>query len=866
MRDEGRVARRAVAAFAAAALALPALSAGVTVKAVPGEGALEKARDEVRQLLSENGGEPPAGGITVELANGVYRLTEPLTFGRGDSGSPSSPVVWKAANRGMARISGAAAIKEIPIDWTKSPASLIPEASRKSVKAYSIPGEGELPGFRNGGLQPQLTEKPLSVNSGGRRCAPARWPNDLYARTGEPVTPIVDSFNEWGENWYASFGGDFRVPGVPQLAAWAKEPDLWAFGMWRFEWSATTSPVLGVDPVREVMCVDTNQNAYGFLPNAPFNVFNAFSEIREHGDWAVDRRTRTLYVHQRDGERIDVSLVPQIFTSWPSVHDLVFEGLVFEHARMNGIRFYNATNVTVRASVFRGIGDTAVGFGGQSSRSVIHGCDFYDLGRGGVQLSGGVQATLTPGSNVVENCHIHHFGRVQPIAQPAIGMSGVGNRAQHNLIHHFAHQGIVYIGNDHYCGYNVLHDGVMYNNDAGMIYCGSYDWSRRGSVCEYNCIFMAGKQPLSSHVQGIYMDGWTSGVTVRGNIVNRASLGIYTSGGNDNVVVDNVVVNCQRGIYLSSLGADSFAKGAALKGKDSFLYRKLLAGRKLYETELWRTRYPRLLDLLAIPDPVEAHNAYWYVCTNNVSCATQPLKVANAEKVLKTHFMTNNVELAGDPGFVDYEGFDWELKPDAPARRVLPDGTRFARMGLYDSPWRVSPAVRHGEDMSTPRPIRTEFDQGEVTISILGPKGGRWHMLSTATPDWREYCYEEVVSTDATYRVALVGGQGYKTMYDDVRVEGHPELNGTFARGGEGWTWDKAEKPSTAGECGTPHGVVRSDEAAVGAFVAMANNKNVVTSRGFKMKRGEKLKVTLKARQYVPDFIRPYAKEKERKK
>ncbi len=228
--------------------------------------------------------------------------------------------------------------------------------------------------------------------------------------------------------------------------------------------------------------------------------------------------------------------------------------------------------------------------------------------------------------------------------------------------------------------------------------------------------------------------------------------------------------------------------------------------------------------------------------------------------------LTNNVDLAGAPGFIDYEGFNWELKPDAPARRELPNGTRFAQMGLYDSPWRVSPAVKHGEGMSRPRPIRTEFDQGEVTISVVGPKGGRWKYLSTATPVWREYGYEETVQEDGKYQIALIGGQGYKTMYDDVRVEGHPELNGTFARGGEGWTWDKAEKPSTAGECGTPHGVVRSDEAAVGAFVAMANNKNVVTSRGFKMKRGEKLKVTLKARQYVPDFIRPYAKEKERKK
>jgi hypothetical protein len=242
-------------------------------------------------------------------------------------------------------------------------------------------------------------------------------------------------------------------------------------------------------------------------------------------------------------------------------------------------------------------------------------------------------------------------------------------------------------------------------------------------------------------------------------------------------------------------------------------------------------------------------------------CATQGLRVGNKEKVLPTHFMKDNVELDGDPGFIDYEGFNWELKPDAPARKVLPNGTRFAEMGLYDSPWRFSPAVKHGEGMSRPRPIRTEFDQGEVTISVMPPNGGgRWHNLSTATPEWREFAYEEVVKTDGVYKIALVGGQGYKTMYDDVRIEGHPEIDGTFDGDGKSWTWDKNEKPSTKGEKGTPHGVVETDEAASGRRVAMANNKNVVVSKSFKMKKDDTLRVVLKAKQYIPDFIRPYWK------
>ena len=832
------------------------MAAATVINVEPGPCALHKAQERVRALMRRDPANARLGGLEVVLADGLYRLEAPVELAEVDCGADGIPVVWRAANRGRAVISGSVEAKPGKVDWSRPPASLVPEGVRTDVKAYRICGTNSIPGWRNGWRRKDLNETPIQVHVGGRRCRVATWPRKGYARTGQPVSPIVDSVNEWGENWYASFGGDFRVLDAPHLSKWAREPDLWAFGMWRFEWCTTTAPVLKVNPVEMVMCVDTNQNPYGFLPNRPYNVFNAFSEIAEDGDWAVDRKTRMLYVHQGRDAPVEVSIAQNLFSSQSPVHDVEFRDLVFEHSRMEALRFRNAKRVTVRGCLFRGIGDTAVEFGGDSRNSVVNGCDFHDLGRGAVKLSGGDVKTLTAASNVVENCHIHHFGVASPVAQPAISMSGVGSRAEHNLIHHFSHQGILFNGNDHYCGFNVLHDGVMYNNDAGMIYCCQHDWSKRGSVCEYNCVFMAGKQPLSSHVRGIYIDGWSSGIVLRGNIVNRASQGIYTSGGNDNVVVQNLIVNCQLGIDLSSLGADSFAKAAALQGEKSFLYKKLLAGRALYEAEPWRTRYPRLLDLLAMTNKVDAHNAYWYICTNNVMCATQGLRVGNSEKVLPTHFIKDNLELAGDPGFVDYGGFNWELRPDAPARKALPGGTRFAEMGLYDSPWRFSPAVKHGEGMSRPRPIRTEFDQGEVTISVVKSNVGHWHHLYTATPEWRDYEYVETLDEDCEVKLVLMGGQGYKTMYDDVCIEGHSELDGTFEDGAKGWTWSRQEKPSSKGEKGTPHGIVESDEAAGGRFVAMANDRNNITSVPVRMKKGETLRIRLKAKQYIPDFIR----------
>ncbi len=850
-----------IAVLAASVAGGLSASTGVTVTVVPGERELEKARAEVRRIIRQNGGRPPEGGLRVELADGVYRLDRTFDLGKLDSGAPGAPIVWAAAHRGKAIVTGAVRPREMPIDWSCAPASLIPAAARAHVKAYAIPGKDPIPGFRNGGLQPKLTEHAITVHSAGRRCAPARWPSTGYGRTGENVHPAVDRINEWGENWYANMEGMFHLD-LPrwQFEAWAKEPDLWAFGMWRFHWSSSTTPVLKVDPVERVMCVDTNQNQYGFLPNGPFFVFNAFSELDREGEWAIDRARRVLYLWPYDAEPPEVGLIERLIVSWGGLHDVIFEGLALEGSRENAMHICGARDVTVRASLIRRTGGAGVLIS-KSFGCRVSGCDLENIGTRGVSLDGGVHRTLTPGSNVVENCHIHHYGQVQPVNSPGVVLSGVGNRAEHNLIHHGEHQGITFYGNDHYVGFNIVHDVCRYANDAGALYISGYDWSLRGTVIEYNVIFMVGKQPLTSHTNAIYLDGWSSGNTVRGNIINRAVLGIYMSGGNENTCVRNVVLNTPTGIVLSSLGADSFAKGAALKGEKSFLYQKLLKGRELYETELWRTRYPRILDILAITNKVDAHNAYWYVVTNNVMCGTGGLVVSNKEKVMSTHVISGNVEMAGDPGFVDYEGFDWELKPDSPMRKVLGGGTRFHEMGLYASPWRFSPPVRHGEGMSRPRPIRIEHIMGEVKAIFTPHWGGgsKWRNLGEATLEWAEYSGTWTPDRDGKLELVLTGGNGYQTMVDDVRVTGARLVDGSFENVPSAWKELTVKDWVKNGNTEGPWGVIDSPLATGGRKVALVDLAHRLTQT-LDVKKGVPVTVTIKARQWVPDSIKSFVK------
>ena len=55
---------------------------------------LERARDAIRQLKQK--GPLPKGGVTIWLRGGDYFRTNALELAATDSGTPQSPIVWRA--------------------------------------------------------------------------------------------------------------------------------------------------------------------------------------------------------------------------------------------------------------------------------------------------------------------------------------------------------------------------------------------------------------------------------------------------------------------------------------------------------------------------------------------------------------------------------------------------------------------------------------------------------------------------------------------------------------------------------------------------------------------------------------------------
>ena len=824
--------------FALKALSVCILSAGlagcdgevVTISVTP-TGSVrtpEAARDAVRAAkarLAKAG--RPETPIEVVFDDGVYRLEAPLELAADDSGSTSAPVVWRARNRGKAAFSAGVAVEWKPLDDEKVRA-LLPPAARDKVVFANVPGKGPLPSFLNGShLVMSGKDIPIEVFADSTRLVCARFPNEGFASTGAVEAEQIRT----GQR--AMKDGTFEYDRA-KLAEWTKEPFPWTFGLWGVEWCDLRAPLEGIDLGKGTIALKREYIPFGLREDKNFYVFNAFCELDRPGEWVVDRERRRVYLWPLGGEEPKVksegcSMAAEIVASdglvqAKGVKDVVFDGLVFEKSRLSAVALNDCTNVTVRACIVRHTCSWGVHVEGGCGCRVV-GCDLYDLGEGGVFLSGGDHLKLERADHVAENNHIHHYGRVFYNYRQGVSLNGVGCSAIHNLVHHSPHTGIYAMGNDHYIGWNVIHDTCEFNDDAGAIYVWNYSFVKRGVMIEHNVIHMTGKKRFPSNTEGIYLDDYSPENVVRYNFINRASLGIHLAGGQCNETYGNVMLNCTRSLSLST--RQPWANSQL--GRKSRNFTELDAHYDVYSSEKWLRHYPGLAKLLPLKDPVLAHHAYWNVVSNNVSAYSGAASKSCWEAISNSTVWADNVACGDrDPGLADYFGFGWTAKPGSPNAAVI-DGCGFDKAGLYDSSDRVSPAVKFGADVTKPQPwgpadltpsarVACAF-QGKLPdgvkafaadtkgCSVASWSKGNWvdcikGVDLSKQSRWREYSYSFVPTCDATFVISAMGGFGKAlTVYDGISVAGVEDTTNLFGNAQPFKANDKNRKSSKPLRC-----------------------------------------------------------------
>jgi len=626
---------------------------------------LRRARDAVRALRAA--GPVAAGGIEVLVAAGTYEQPEPLELTAADSGTPETPVAFRAAPGGPVRLTGgrtvpAGAFRPVADEVVLS--RLAPEARGRVLVAdlalLGVTALAPLPDkFQGAPPGPE-------VFFNDRRLALARWPNQGWATIRRIVEPGgVPRVGDASEK-----GGVFEIEDEP-IRRWQADAGVWLHGYWCFDWYAEVIRVQAIEPDAHRITL-AKPSLYGVKQGNPsprrWYALNVLDELDQPGEYYIDRAGRRLYLWPPEtmaGARVVLSLLQGPVLRLAQASHLTVQGFVIEATQDSGIEVRGGSGVRILACDVRNCRARGIDIDGGSDHRV-EACDVHETGTGGIALSGGDRRALIPAGHQANNNHIWRFSTHKFTYSNALEIGGVGNRAAHNLIHDAPHQAIGLSGNDHVFEYNVVHHVCTETDDCGAFYKGRNP-SCRGNLIRYNFWHHIGS-PMGHGNAAVYFDDGDGGDTVFGNVFFRCgdpgkgSFGtVFSHGGHDNVAENNVLIECKRALG-SAPWNDKRWKEALAGGDETGWQTKLLKEVDITQPP-YTTRYPELVGYMDPPAGQPRANR----ATRNLIVMCGEVSSGNWQVDPQQNLVT-----AADPGFVDAAQGDFRLRPDAPALAALP--------------------------------------------------------------------------------------------------------------------------------------------------------------------------------------------------
>lgn len=638
---------------------------------------LERARDVVRSFRLAGFAAP--GEVVIEVGGGLYPLERRLDFTDADSGTATSPVTYRARSGEEVRLSGGRVVSGFARVTDAATLARLDPAARGQVwqadlraqglTHFSPPQAGSSWAQSDPGLEVFFQDQPMTL---------ARWPNEGYVKIVQALGPTpVDVRGTVG-----TVEGIFSYEG-DRPARWVGQPDVMLHGFWFWDWADQRQKVQSITTASNLITLASPWHTYGYRDGQWFYAYNLLPELDRLGEWYLDRSSGLLYFWPPaplTNGTVVVSCLTNLVTL-TNVSFLTLQGFTFEGCQKDAVTLSGGQTNTIRACVVRNVGKNGLRLA-NSPGSGVTGCDLYYCGESGVLCGGGDRPTLTPGGLYVENNRIHHYSRWNPVYHAGLSLSGVGNRARHNLIHDAPHEGIAFGGNEHLIEYNEFYNLVSESNDAGVIYAGR-TWTARGHVIRYNYFH---------HIYGfarkgcncVYLDDQFSSAQVYGNLFYDVPTAILIGGGRDNAVENNVFVNCDRALSLDARGLGWAASGFSGLSNDLVSLP--------YQTPPWSTRYPQLTNLfnedpMAPRNNVVTRNISWNGAWTSIETAAQPGVI-----------LSNNL-VGTDPRFVDTKRLDFRLQADSPAFPLGFQPLPFEQIGpdpnLAHAPWPPGVTLTH---------------------------------------------------------------------------------------------------------------------------------------------------------------------------
>lgn len=722
---------------------------------------LERARDAARALKART-------PVTVWLRGGIYRLDKTFALTADDSNT-----AWRAFGGERVSLMGGVPLTASAFETVTDPTLmrrldqgavghvLVADLSKAGVTGLDQPWPDKFRGY-NG--WPELF-------FAGERMQIARWPNEGFAKMGK----VLDKGSVPREGEKPDRPGKFQYTGN-RPERWLAADEVYLDGYWCFKWYNEAIKVSKIDPAdKSITFAAPSVYGVGGYSGGEFFALNLLEELDTPGEYYLDRKHGLLYFWppaDLKGKDVALSVLQDPLVTLTDCANVTLRGLTFEVSRGAAARISGGENNLIAGCTVRNVANDAISVSGGKNNGVA-GCEMANLGGGGISLSGGDRATLTPCGNFADNNHIHHFGRLYRTHHDAINMNGCGCRATHNLIHDAPHHAVDFGGNDHLFEFNEVYRVCMETDDAGAIYTGR-NWTVQGNTIRYNFFHDIGGGPAVGN-QAIYLDDCAAGTTCYGNIISRTGRAFLIGGGRDNIMDNNILVDCPISFHIDNRGVGIAKTHDENWGTLTSEFKTL----PIME-EPWKSRYPHLPTYLTDQPGYPKYN----LVARNLIVRCGKMNIAKEAQELST--FTDNYTTNDDPGFVDAARMDFALKPDSVAFTKIPGfkPIPFAKIGPLVDQYRAAMPVLIPNLDPAPRAflgeetvkIGTRYPVGVIRYTLDGSEPTSkapvyktpLKLTKTTTVKARAFLGNEATEvTEATYRLMQLG-EGHGVYLSDM--------------------------------------------------------------------------------------------------
>lgn len=473
----------------------------------------------------------PVDTINVQIAGGLYEISEPLRFDPADGGTATAPVIYSAAPGQQAVISGGKKLS----GWKKFKGNIFFAALDESL-------------FK--------TDTPAELFVGGERRQRSRLPKTGFYRVkGLPdgATPYNKPSKRFEYN-----AGDIN-PNWKNL----QDVDLIVYHFW-------TDTHLTIDSVYQKERIVSFKYPSGkafsddfTTSGARYIVENVWEGLQDPGEWYLDKKAKRIYYIPLPGEDMNTLEATLPFASalidiegdalsGRPVTQLWFNNLSFRYANMQlpagkvnnaqgslevpaAIRLKAASGCRFTQCNISNISGYAVDIGEGSSYNAFRFNSISHLAGGGFKINGGAfsdHPLLRTHNNTISDNEITDYGIKYA--------SAVGILSRHSFNNQYAH--------------NTIHDGYYTGISVG------WEWGYGASISQnnivaFNHIYNIGKGLLSD-MGAVYTLGVSPGTKIQNNLIHDVDAysyggwGIYNDEGSSGILIeDNIVYNTKFAAY-----------------------------------------------------------------------------------------------------------------------------------------------------------------------------------------------------------------------------------------------------------------------------------------------------------------------------